>query len=134
MKFTLGGLRQRKRIKDTKLQKDFETLILSCKDNYTDVQKLGTSELKKLIVLYGFDERAVSFFKAAKGPALYRGAFIGAVTDAGAEREGFGFRVEDFGVIKIDGIVFGKVFFEAVYVIILNVVDGCTVRNNVNFY
>lgn len=72
------------------------------------------------IVFDGFDEGQVFFFGAAEWEALYRGAFVESVTDAGAESEGFGFGVEDFGFLEIDSIVFGEIILEAVEVSVLD--------------
>lgn len=86
------------------------------------------------IVFDGFDEGQVFFFGAAEWEALYRGAFVESVTDAGAESEGFGFGVEDFGFGEDDCIVGVKILFEAVDVIVHDEVNSEGFGNNVYFY
>ena len=73
-----------------------------------------------LIIFDGFDERQVFFLGAAEGEALYRGAFVNAVADAGTESEGLFFGAESFGFGEDDCIVGVKILFEAFEVSVLD--------------
>ena len=73
-----------------------------------------------LIIFDGFDERQVFFLGAAEGEALYRGAFIEAVADAGTESESLFLCVEGFGFGEDDCIVGVKILFEAFEVSVLD--------------
>lgn len=72
------------------------------------------------IVFDGFDEGQVFFFGAAEWEALYRGAFVESVTDAGAESESLFLGVEGFGFGEDDCIVGVKILFEAFEVSVLD--------------
>lgn len=72
------------------------------------------------IVLDGLDEREVIGFGRTERKMLYRGAFIDAVADAGAEREGFGLGLECFGFAEHESIVGVKVFLESIEVVVLD--------------
>lgn len=87
-----------------------------------------------LIIFDGFDERQVFFLGAAEGEALYRGAFVEAVAETGAESEGFFFGVEDFRLREVESIVGVEKFFEAVDVIVHDEVNSEGFGNNVYFY
>ena len=73
-----------------------------------------------VIIFDGFDERQVFFLGAAEGEALYRGAFVEAVADAGTESESLFLCVEGFGFGKDDCIVGVKILFEAFEVSVLD--------------
>lgn len=76
------------------------------------------------IVLDGFDEGSVGRFARAERVAIRHGAFIFAVSETGAESEGFFFGVENFRLREVEGIVGVEQFFETVDVIVHNEVDG----------
>lgn len=85
-------------------------------------------------VLDCLDEREIFGFGGTERKTLHRDAFIDAVADAGAKREGFGFGLECFGFAEHEGIVGVKVFLEAVEVVVLDKTYKNGVVNDVDFY
>ena len=84
-------------------------------------------------MFYRFNKWHIGRLARAERVAVYLGAVIDAVADAGTESECFFLGGEDFGVREVDSVFLGEIGFEAVEVIVGDKVDCRLVGDDVNF-
>ena len=87
-----------------------------------------------LIIIDGFDEWAVGFFKGTKWVTPRDYTLVCSIAETGTESEDLGFGLEYFGFAKVEIFVGFEVFLEAVYIIINKKVDSERVVYDIYFY